>query len=317
MSTSIIPPGLSIIIPVYNSASMLADLVDALAQELPRLAEHFEVILVNDGSRDQSWQVIQQICSRYGWARGFNLMRNYGQHNALLCGIRSAHWDKIVTMDDDLQHPPDQIRLLLEEMEKGFDVVYGPPRLEQHSLWRDAASIVTKLALQSFMGAHSARNISAFRAFRTELRQAFERYSGSFISIDVLLTWATTRFSAVKVQHDPRREGKSNYTFWKLVTHAINMITGFSIMPLQVASMIGFAFTIFGLLVLVYVAINFMINGGAVPGFSFLASTITIFSGVQLFATGVIGEYLARIHFRMMDKPSYTIRGQINGQDHG
>ncbi len=316
MSTQILPPGLSIIIPVYNSSGMLADLVDALAQELPRLADHFEVMLINDGSRDQSWQVIQQISSRYTWVRGFNLMRNYGQHNALLCGIRSAHWDTIVTMDDDLQHPPNQIRLLLEELEKGFDVVYGPPQQEKHNFWRDAASVITKLALQSFMGAHSARNISAFRAFRTELRQAFERYSGSFISIDVLLTWATTRFSAVKVQHDPRREGKSNYTFWKLVTHAINMITGFSIMPLQVASMIGFGFTIFGLLVLVYVAINFVINGGAVPGFSFLASTITIFSGVQLFATGVIGEYLARIHFRMMDKPSYTIRTQIDRGDH-
>ena len=308
--------GLSVVIPVYNSAGMLKELASQLAAELPLLHQNYEVIFVNDGSRDQSWEVIQQICQEYPWVQGFRLMRNYGQHNALLCGIRHARWDTIVTMDDDLQHPPSQIRLLLEELNKGFDVVYGPPRQEQHNLWRDAASVITKVALQNFMGAHSAQNISAFRAFRTHLREAFDKYGGSFISIDVLLTWATTRFSAVRVQHDPRKEGQSNYTFWKLVTHAVNMITGFSILPLQIASMIGFGFTFLGVLILLYVMINFSINGGAVPGFSFLASTITIFSGVQLFATGVIGEYLARIHFRMMDKPSYVVREQSQSEQY-
>jgi len=312
MNSALKPYGLSVVIPVYNSAGMLAELASQLAAELPLLSQSFEVIFINDGSRDQSWEVIQQLCQQYPWVRGFRLMRNYGQHNALLCGIRNARWETIVTMDDDLQHPPDQIQLLLDELDKGFDVVYGPPKQEQHNLWRDAASIITKVALQNFMGAHSARNISAFRAFRTHLRQAFDKYGGSFISIDVLLTWATTRFSAVRVQHDPRKEGQSNYTFWKLATHAVNMVTGFSILPLHIASMIGFGFTFVGVLILLYVMINYSINGGAVPGFSFLASTITIFSGVQLFATGVIGEYLARIHFRMMDKPSYVIYEHIS-----
>jgi len=303
--------GLSIVIPVYNSAGIIPALIQQLAEVLPQLSADYEVILVNDGSRDESWDTIVRIKPGIPWLRAYNLMRNFGQHNALLCGIRSARYDTIVTMDDDLQHPPEQIPLLLEELKKGFDVVYGPPLQEQHSLWRDTASLITKLALQNFMGAASARSISAFRAFRTHLREAFAQYSGSFISIDVLLTWGTNRFSAVRVQHNPRPIGQSNYTFYKLVTHAVNMLTGFSALPLQIASLTGFAFTAFGMLILAYVIINYLIRGGAVPGFAFLASIITIFSGSQLFALGVIGEYLARIHFRMMDKPSYVVYEQV------
>jgi len=128
------------------------------------------------------------------------------------------------------------------------------------------------------------------------------------VSIDVLLTWATTRFAAVTVEHHPRRVGQSAYTLRKLITHALNMMTGFSTLPLQLASLIGFGFTVFGLLVLAYVIGRFAINGGSVPGFPFLASIVAIFSGAQLFALGIIGEYLARAHFRLMDKPAYTVR---------
>lgn len=303
---------ISIIIPVYNSGESLRHLIEQLAQELSRLAPEYEVILVNDGSRDNSWQVIQELCQEWPWLHGYNLMRNFGQHNALLCGIRSANFPVIVTMDDDLQHPPDQINLLLEELDKGFDVVYGAPLEEKHNLGRDLASQLTKLVLQRVMGAQVARKISAFRAFRTDLRKAFENYAGSFISIDVLLTWGTTKFSAVYVRHESRKLGKSNYNLRKLITHALNMITGFSVLPLQIASMVGFVFTIFGILVLVYVLVNYLINGGAVPGFAFLASTIAVFSGSQLFALGIIGEYLARIHFRLMDKPTYIVREVVN-----
>jgi undecaprenyl-phosphate 4-deoxy-4-formamido-L-arabinose transferase len=235
-------------------------------------------------------------------------MRNYGQHNALLAGIRRAQFEIIVTLDDDLQNPPEEIPRLLAELVRGYDAVYGVPENEQHGLLRDIASVVTKLTLQNAMGAETARSISAFRAFRTELREGFRDYRGSFVSIDVLLTWGTTRFTSLVVRHEPRKAGVSNYTLKKLIIHALNMMTGFSTMPLQIASLVGFAFTFLGLLVLVYVIGRFLLNGGSVPGFPFLASIIAVFSGAQLFALGIIGEYLARVHFRMMDKPSYAVR---------
>jgi len=137
---------------------------------------------------------------------------------------------------------------------------------------------------------------------------------GPFVSIDVLLTWGTTRFSHVTVRHDRRRLGQSNYTFRQLATHAFNMMTGFSTLPLQIASLIGFLFTLFGFGILAVVLLNYLLNGSTVPGFAFLASIIAIFSGAQLFALGIIGEYLARIHFRTMDRPTYLVR-QVTNDD--
>lgn len=298
----------SVVVPVYNSEQTLPPLIERLRAVLEKAVPAFEIILVNDCSRDGSWQVAQQLAAVNGFVRAISLMRNYGQHNALLAGIRLARHDVIVTIDDDLQNPPEEIPALLAQIAAGFDVVYGVPQHQQHGFWRDMASQVTKLTLQSAMGADNASKISAFRAFRTKIREAFASYRGSFVSIDVLLTWGTTRFTSVVVRHEPRTVGVSNYTLRKLIVHALNLMTGFSTMPLQIASLIGFAFTLVGLVVLLFVLGRYLVQGTSVPGFPFLASIIAVFSGAQLFALGIIGEYLARVHFRMMDKPSYSIR---------
>jgi glycosyltransferase involved in cell wall biosynthesis len=301
-------PGISVIIPVYNSRTILPELSNRLDPILQRSSDHYEMLLVNDGSRDGSWDQIKQLAERHRWIRGIDLMRNYGQHNALLCGIRAAKHEIIIIMDDDLQHPPEEIPRLLDKLAEGYDVVYGTPKEGQHGFWRNAAARLTKLALQSALGAETASKVSPYRAFRTNLRDAFVNYQSSFVSIDVLLTWGTNRFAAIPVRYDPRREGRSQYTFRRLVTHALNMMTGFSILPLQLATLMGFTFTLFGILVLAYVISRYLIRGVEVPGFTFLACTIAIFSGAQLFALGIFGEYLARIHFRMMERPSYVIR---------
>lgn len=301
----------SIVVPVYRGAPTLKTLVERLEPILESSTADFEVILVNDGSPDHSWTVIEELADRYQWVRGVDLMRNYGQHNALLCGIRQAHYDVIVTMDDDLQNPPEEVPKLLAEIERGYDVVYGTPQKMKFSLWRSLASRVTKLILATIMGAETAQNASSFRAFRTQIRDAFVHYNSPDVFLDVLLTWGTRRFSAVAVRHDIREQGKSNYTFWRLVGHTLTMFTGFTTVPLRFASITGFAFTLFGILVLVYVLGRFVIEGGSVPGFPFLASMIAIFSGAQLFAIGIIGEYLGRIHYRSMDRPSSVVRQRV------
>ena len=298
---------LSIVIAVYNSEASLPELLRRLSEVLPAFAPQHEIILVNDCSRDRSWEVISQLAAASPLVRGINLMRNYGQHNALLCGIRAARHEVIVTMDDDLQHPPAEIPRLLTRLEEGFDVVYGTPTDEQNGLLRALASRITRLALRAAVGAEVAKNVSAFRAFRTQLREAFASYQTPFVSIDVLLTWATSRFAATSVPFAPRHSGSSNYTFKKLIRHAFDMMTGFSTAPLQLASLIGFVCTLFGIGVFVYVVGRYFIEG-SVPGFPFLASIIAIFSGAQLFALGVMGEYLARMHFRSMKRPAYVVR---------
>jgi undecaprenyl-phosphate 4-deoxy-4-formamido-L-arabinose transferase len=301
----------SIVVPVYNSEQALAELVSRIDAVMSRSAASHELLFINDGSRDQSWQQVRQLADTHSWVIGIDLMRNYGQHNALLCGIRAASNEIIVTLDDDLQHPPEEIPKLLQRLVEGCDVVYGVPRTQQHGLWRDLASYVTKLTLQGAMGAATATHVSAFRAFRRDLRGAFSDFRGPYVSLDVLLTWATTSFDAVTVEHHPRQTGRSNYTISKLIVHSFNMMTGFSTLPLQLASVIGFASTIFGIILLFVVLGRYLLEGGVVPGFAFLASTIAIFSGAQLFAIGIFGEYLARMHFRVMDRPAYAVRTVI------
>jgi undecaprenyl-phosphate 4-deoxy-4-formamido-L-arabinose transferase len=313
--------GVSVVVPVYNSQDTLAELVKQLEAVLDELGTEYEIILTNDGSRDQSWEEIRRLSERaldqrHNPVRGINLMRNYGQHNALLCGVRAAQFERVVTVDDDLQHPPKEIPALLAKLDEGFDVVYGTPIRQQHSLWRTLASSITRLALQSTMGVENARRVSAFRAFRTQLRQAFERYESPFVVLDALLAWGTKRFTSIPVEHQPRHSGESNYTFKMLLIHAINMVTGFTVLPLQLASLMGFGFAVFGFVILLYVLGRYVIQGGSVPGFPFLASIIAIFSGVQLFSLGIMGEYLARMHFRIMEKPTYVIRDAVaEGED--
>lgn len=306
---------ISVVVPVYNSAGTLGELASRLEPVLESAGGPYELILINDGSLDGSWEIALQLAAQYDWIRIINLMRNYGQHNALLCGIRAARCDTIVTMDDDLQNPPEEIPKLLAKLSEGYDVIYGTPIRQEHGLWRDLASTAAKLALQGAIGAQTARHVSAFRAFRTRMREAFADYRGAFVSIDALLTWGTTRFNAVPVRHEPRRVGASNYTFRKLLTHSLNMMTGFSTLPLRFATYVGFAFTLVGLTVLAFVIIRYFTAGDAVPGFPFLASIIAIFSGAQLFALGIFGEYLARVFVRLTEAPPYIVRDALSRSD--
>src|SRR5688572_11945610 len=205
-------PGVSVVVPVYNGAQTLPALVVEVAAVFEPSGTPYEIIFVNDCSPDDSWRVISELVDRGPHVRGIDLMRNYNQHNALLCGIRGARYDVVVTMDDDQQHPASEIPRLLERLEAGYDVVYGAPARLPHGVLRNLASTITKMALQSGMGAETARRVSAFRAFRTRIRRAFETFHGSFVSIDVLLTWGASRFTHVFVEHRPRAIGESNYT---------------------------------------------------------------------------------------------------------
>jgi undecaprenyl-phosphate 4-deoxy-4-formamido-L-arabinose transferase len=311
------PPvsSLSVVVPVYQSEDVLPALVARLEPVLRTLADEFELILVNDASPDGSWGVIRELCQAHRWVRGIDLMRNSGQHNALLCGIRAARCELIVTIDDDLQNPPEEIAKLLAAMDDSVDVVYGAPEREVHGVMRDLASQVTKVVLQGALGADTARMVSPFRLFRTSTRRAFRRFRGGFsANIDVLLTWGTTRFRAVRVRHDERQAGRSHYTLGTLLTHALNMLTGFSTLPLRVASALGFVLTLFGVVLMVFVLARYAIYGVAVPGFAFLASIIILFSGTQLFTLGVIGEYLSRMHVRLLDRPAYVVRERETGR---
>jgi len=302
-------PNISVVIPVYNSESILPKLITRLTKSLQGICSNYEILLINDGSQDESWDSIQKIIIENIQVRGVNLRRNYGQHNALLCGIRLAQYDVIITMDDDLQHPPEEIHKLVQKLNEGYDVVYGIPAKLVHSTWRNFSSRFTKRFLGKILGIEGIKYISAFRAFKKEIRTAFDQFDSPNVIIDALLRWGTEKFGTVEVNEQTRMVGHSNYDLFKLAKFTMLVLTGFSTIPLRFASLIGFFLTLFGIGILIYVMIKGLLDGD-LPGFPFLASIISIFSGAQLFGLGIFGEYLARIFNRSMRVPTYII-GEI------
>lgn len=297
--------GLSIVIPAYRSTKSLIDLVDLIPQFVPD--QTFEIIFVDDASPPETWQVIQELSRRHNFVRGVRLGRNSGQHAALLAGIREARYELTLTIDDDLQHPPDQIPLLLHEMKDGIDVVYGHPSEIAQSRFRRSSSKVLRWLLSVGLGQPQWMRASAFCLLRTKLRDAFDSELGPGVSIDALLGWATQRVSFVEVRHDVRAYETSNYKLRRLIRFAMEIIVGYSTIPLRLSLRLGFLTIIFGLGTLAWVLGRLIITGTSSAGFPFLASTITIFAGVQLISLGVLGEYVGSIHQRVMRKPTYFV----------
>jgi glycosyltransferase involved in cell wall biosynthesis len=301
---------ISVVVPVYNSEKTLAELIERISNTLLADGDPFEIILVNDGSRDKSWEVITDLINQRANILGLNLMRNYSQHNALFVGILKAKYDIIVTIDDDLQNPPEEIPRLISKINEGYDIVFGVPAVRRHKGWRNISSRILKTVLKVVLGAEMGKKSSAFRAFRSILRRGFENFTDAQLSIDVLLSWSASRIANITVDHKERKIGKSGYNFRKLFALAFNMLTGYSTLPLRIASFIGLSTSLIGLSMFLYVVIRRLLQTNYVPGFAFLASEIALFAGLQLFAIGVIGEYIARMHFRTMGKPPYVIRDE-------
>ncbi len=302
---------LSIVIPVFNSEESLEQLLVELQAALPGCAQTYEVILVNDGSSDGSWELLQRLAARYPWVCAVDLMRNYGQHCAILIGIQRSRGQKLVTMDDDLQSPPSEVPKLLAKLIDGADVVYGTRPQERHGLIRNAASRATKVFLKHCLNVSIAPDITSFRAFSGSLRQGFLDIHRGPVFIDAVLAGMTQRFASVPVRHEKRPFGRSTYSWSRLFVHAAGIITAFSVLPLQLASLLGFVFTSFGGVLLVYILGSYLAGNVQVPGFTFLAAIICLFSGTQLIVLGIFGAYLARIHRSLTDAGRICVRQSL------
>ena len=301
----VLPDGLSIVVPVFRSEKTLNELVNRITNSISD--KSVEIILIDDASGDGTWTTICSIARQNSMVTGIRLGRNSGQHGALLAGVRAAKFQTVVTLDDDLQNPPEEINKLIDALVPGVDVVYGVSTEVKQNFYRRAGSKLVRKFFASALGFNSAVSMSSFRTFRTALREGFNTALGPNVSLDALLTWSTTRFTVVEVKHDERKVGDSHYTFRKLVRFMIDMATGYSALPLRLASALGFLTISFGAVLLVYVIGRPIITGERVQGFPMLASTIIIFSGVQIFLLGILGEYIGRMHFRVMNKPTYMV----------
>jgi len=304
---------ISIVIPCYQSEQTLGPLVDDIFDALGEpsassMVSTFEVVLVVDGSADGTADVANKLAAVHPEVRAIELRRNYGQHNALLAGIARAKYEVAVTMDDDLQHRPDEIHALLAPLARGeADLVYGVPREEEHGFWRSAASRTVKRGL-GLAGVHAAEDVSAFRAFWTAQREGFSHIEDPYVSLDVMLSWTTTSISRVVVQMDKRLAGTSSYNFHTLVRHAINTITGYSNVPLRVVAWLGGLCALLGAVLGAVVLWEFVAGHTTVAGFTTIAAMVAIFSGAQMLSLGIIGEYIGRLHTRSTGKPTFLVK---------
>ena len=286
---------LSIVVPVYNGANSVGALVDALAGlEIP--GGH-EIVLVNDGSPDNSRDVCLALVRRTDVPVTLvDLARNFGEHNAVMAGLSQARGSFVITMDDDLQNPPEEVvRLFLHARDHRYDVVYTYYAEKQHAWWRNLGSRFTNWCADQLLDKPKGLYLSSFRCVAGPIARQVAQYGGPYPYIDGLLSQYTQRIGTLTVHHDPRLDGESNYNMRRLVRLWLTIFTSFSIMPLRLASLLGLALAVTGLLAIVILVVQALVQGVAVAGWLSIISAILILGGLQCLLIGVLGEYLGRI----------------------
>lgn len=301
---------LSLVIPVYGSEKVLPELVKRLQATLDQLAQirgSYEVIFVCDKSPDQSWQVISRLSAEYGWVRGILLRMNAGQHNALMAGFARARGEVIVTMDDDLQHSPSDIPLLLNKLNEGHDLVYARFGERKHAGWKILGSKLNDKVASYLMNKPKGLYLSPFRAMRAVVCKDILRYQGPYVYVDGLLLTVTRNIGSVDVAHHERFAGDSGYSLKKSISLWLKMATSFSIVPLRLTSLAGIFFAGIGFLFAILLVIQKLTLDKMPIGWSSLIVTVLIMGGVQLLAVGMLGEYLGRVLLTLNAKPQYVI----------
>lgn len=301
-----ITPILSIIVPVYRAQDTLDKLYSRIKETLDPLNLSFELIFVEDCGGDGSWEIIETIARQDARVKGLKLSRNFGQHAATICGISQSVGDWIVTIDDDLEHPPERIPELYEKAQKGYDIVYGVYPQRTHAFWRN---ITSNIARWMFKKAIPSLNdeYTSFRCIRRNVAMVLQQFDSPFPFVDGYLSWITNHYSTVEVQHNNRHSGVSNYTIGKLITHTINIFVTFSDVPLKIASNLGVLFSLVGTVWILYLVIGRLAGWITVSGFTSIMSAVILFGGIQLLILGILGEYLGRIGFRISKKPLFLI----------
>lgn len=309
-------PVLSVVIPVYRSRDHLESLVTRLEGALvgARIGPRgFEVILVNDGSPDESWDEIVRLSSRHPTLRGINLSRNFGQHNATMAGLREAGGDYVVVMDDDLQHPPEAVPLILAQLQAGADVCFTIYRDRRHAIWKRVGSWLNDVAATWLLNKPRGLYLSSFKGMNRMVVEAVSQYDGPFTYVDGLILGVTSNFGTLDIQHQSRASGEGNYTLRRSVSLWLKMVTSFSVFPLRLASFAGGLMGAAAALLACYLTYGVLRFGSPVPGWASTIVTILVVGSVQLIALGVIGEYVGRAYLRINNRPQYVVRGRIGG----
>lgn len=302
---------ISIVIPVYNSKKTIGTLVEQL-QSILNGKYKFDIILINDGSQDRSFDALKDISITYDNIKVLDLSRNFGQHNAIMAGFNYANGDYVVTMDDDLQHPPEEILKLIKEIEN-HDVVYGYYKIKKHSAFKNFGSNFNNLTTNILLNKPKKLKFTSFRILKSYVVNELIKYIGPDPYIDGLIIRVTQNIGTVIIDHHDRSIGKSNYTLKKLVGLWLNGFLNFSVVPLRLFTYTGFIFASTGFLFALIIVIKKLFFNTQILGWASLMIAILIFSGIQLLSIGMVGEYIGRIFMTENQTPQYVVRTIIGG----
>jgi undecaprenyl-phosphate 4-deoxy-4-formamido-L-arabinose transferase len=302
---------LSIVIPVYRGEKTVGRLVHKLGDHLGSRYD-LEIVLVNDGSPDNSAAVCRNLANTLSFVKFLNLSRNFSEHNAVMAGLNHATGDYTVIMDDDFQNPPSEVIKLVEEIEKGYDVVFSYYAVKQHHFFRNLGSQLNNWMASVLLEKPKDLYLSSFKVISRFVVGELIKYDGPYPYVDGLILRFTRNYSRVLVAHDPRQEGKSGYTIKKLVALWLNMFTSFSVLPLRMASCAGFIFSIIGVLAAIGFAIEKLKNPDLPAGWASVIVSMFIIGGMQLFALGMIGEYLGRLFLKENGRPQFVVKETVN-----
>jgi undecaprenyl-phosphate 4-deoxy-4-formamido-L-arabinose transferase len=303
---------ISVVIPVYNSSLNLLNLVDEIANIFKENFKTYELVLVDDKSEDNSWEVISSLCQKYDFVKGISLRKNVGQHNSLLAGIKHTSGEFIITMDDDGQNSPHDIIALYKEIKKGYDICYANYSIKKHNIFRKFASKFFNIFVTLLFNKPINLHLTSFRVFKSEIKDEVTKNKSSSIYLDGLLLSISSNISKISVTHNERKFGKSNYSFYKLFNLWVQMATGFSVAPLRLASILGLFFSIIGFIMSIWL-VFFKIPSSEVPlGWTSLIVAILFLGGIQLVALGAIGEYLGRTYLSVNNYPQFSINKILN-----
>jgi undecaprenyl-phosphate 4-deoxy-4-formamido-L-arabinose transferase len=301
-------PAVSVVIPVYNEEANLEALYERLEPVLDGLARRYEVIFVDDGSRDRSLEILCRLQEKYDAVRVIQLNRNYGQHAAVFAGLDHARGDVIVTLDADLQNPPEEIPRLLDKIAEGHDVVGGWRQNRQDHIIRRFLSWAVNKVTSKVVGVEMRDYSCMLRAYRREVVGVLRECSEVSSFIPTLANMFAASPAEIPVAHDRRSNGRSKYSPFRLLRLNFDLMTGFSLLPIQIVSLAGIGVSLLGLGFGAFLLLRRLLLGPEVEGVFTLFAILFFFVGIQILALGLIGEYIGRIYMQVRRRPRYVIQ---------
>lgn len=297
----------SVVIPVFNSSKIVSDTVSSVRSFFIKHGHSFEVILVNDGSKDDSWSVISQLAKEYDEVKAINLLKNYGQHSANLCGFREAAGDYVITMDDDLQNPPDEIAKLIDASLEGYDLIIGKFESKQHSSFRRVGSRFVGWLNRKVFEVEDDLVLSNFRMIRRDVVDRVCKESSVSPYIPGLVLKHSSNRSNVLVKHSARAVGESNYTLRKILRLVFTILFNHSTIPLRYSAGFGFVVSGASFALGIFYLLSALFEGAAVPGWATLVVLISFFNGILILLLSIIGEYIVRALRETSNHGSYEV----------